>query len=100
MKMYIGDADFLYKCCTRNCNEFELMELIPYWEFEKAIEADQIIVVGGIAYFRSFDVIMKHVNKFKGENFVLNLGCSVKDLQQTFNKWEAERDTDKSPIYF
>ena len=100
MKMYIGDADFLYKCCTRNCNEFELMELVPYWEFEKHIENDQIIIVSGIAYFRSFDVIMKHVSKFQGENFVLNLGSSVKDLQQTFNKWEAERDTDKSPIYF
>ncbi len=100
MKMYIGDADFLYKCCTRNCSEFELMELIPYWEFEKHIENDQIIIASGIAYFKSFDVIMKHVNKFQGENFVLNLGCSVKDLQQTFNKWEAERDTDKSPIYF
>ena len=100
MKMYIGDADFLYKCCTRNCSEFELMELIPYWEFEKHIENDQIIIVSGIAYFRSFDIIMKHVNKYKDGNFVLNLGCSVTDLQHTFNKWEAERNTDKSPIYF
>lgn len=100
MKMYVGDADFLYKCCTRNCNEFELMELIPYWEFEKAIEAEQIIIVGGCAYFRSFDVILKQISKYKGSNLVLNLGCSIKDTQQKFKQWEAERDTDKSAIYF
>ena len=100
MKMYIGDADFLYKCCTRNCSEFELAELVPYWEFEKHIENDQIIIVGGIAYFKSFEVIMKQVNKYKGNNIVLNMGCQINDLQTTFNKWENTREADKSPIYF
>ncbi len=93
MKMYIGDADFLYKCCTRNCSEFELMELIPYWEFEKAIENEQIVMCGGIAYFKSFDIILKHIEKYKGSNIVLNLGSNIKDIQANFKKWEQTRTT-------
>ena len=101
MKMYIGNADFLYKCCTRNCSEFELMELIPFYEFEKAIESEQIVICSGFAYFKSFDVILKHIGKYKESNIVLNLGSNIKDMQGSFQKWEAQRtSTTQNELYF
>jgi hypothetical protein len=76
MKMYIGDADFLYKSLVKNSDAETLECIMNYIEFQRHINSNKIITCNGIAYMKSIDALTGHVKNFQN-NIILNLSPSL-----------------------
>lgn len=76
MKMYIGDADFLYKSLIRNTDAQIIHYLMPYHEFEQHIENLKIVSCNGIVYMRCIDALTRQVHPVDG-NVIVNLAVNL-----------------------
>jgi hypothetical protein len=76
MKMYIGDADFLYKSLLKNTSSEIVGCLMPYLEFQKHINDMKIVSCEGIAYMRSIDALTRRIQTVQS-NMVINLAVNL-----------------------
>jgi hypothetical protein len=76
MKMYIGDADFLYKSLVKNSDAETLECIMNYIEFQRHINSNKIVSCNGIAYMRSIDALTNNIKKSDG-NVVVNLAYNL-----------------------
>jgi hypothetical protein len=76
MKMYIGDADFLYKSLVKNCDAETLECIMNYIEFQRHINSNKIVSCNGIAYMRCLDALTKNIQK-SDNNIIVNLAVNL-----------------------
>lgn len=76
MKMYIGDADFLYKSLVRNVDSEIVGCLMPYLEFQKHINDMKIVSCNGIVYMKSIDALTRRIQTVQS-NMVINLAVNL-----------------------
>jgi hypothetical protein len=76
MKLYIGDADFLYKSLVKNCDAETLECLMNYIEFQRHINDLKIVTCNGIAYMRSLEALTRPINKIES-NMVINMAPNL-----------------------
>lgn len=76
MKMYIGDADFLYKSLIRNTDSEIIHCLMPFHEFEQHVENLKIVSCNGIVYMRCIDALTRQVQTVDG-NVIVNLAVNL-----------------------
>jgi hypothetical protein len=76
MKMYIGDADFLYKSLVKNSDAETLQCIMNYIEFQRHINSNKIVSCNGIAYMRSLDALTDNIKK-SDNNLIVNLAVNL-----------------------
>jgi hypothetical protein len=76
MKMYIGNADFLYKSLVKNSDAETLECIMNYIEFQRHINSNKIVSCNGIAYMRSLDALTENIKK-TDNNIIVNLAVNL-----------------------
>jgi len=76
MKMYIGDADFLYKSLVKNSDAETLQCIMNYIEFQRHINSNKIVSCNGIVYMRSLDALTDNIKK-SDNNLIVNMAVNL-----------------------